>query len=177
MSVARVDEQPPDVPVARVRAHPRSLTIAANDDGPGAALARRRWLRWFGSESFVYPDWIERPVTRADCIDMPRPCAFVSCKFHLYLDVNPQTGSLTINFPDLEPGDLAVTCALDVADEGGKTLDEVARALNLTRERIRQYEVVVLRKIKHATNADLGIPPERDSVVGRAWKQGRPGAD
>ena len=32
------------------------------------------------------------------------------------------------------------TCALDVADRGGITLEEVGTLLNLTRERIRQVE-------------------------------------
>lgn len=77
-----------------------------------------------------------------------RPCPWVSCKFHLYLDVNPETGSITINFPDLEPWELRDTCALDVAERGGTTLEEVGEIMNLTRERIRQLEVRGLIKLK-----------------------------
>ena len=44
----------------------------------------------------------QRPKTRADCINGPRPCLFVSCKHNLYLDVNPETGSIKLNFPDKE---------------------------------------------------------------------------
>jgi DNA-directed RNA polymerase sigma subunit (sigma70/sigma32) len=40
------------------------------------------------------------------------------------------------------------TCALDVADRGGITLEEVGEILNLTRERIRQVEVFGLEKLK-----------------------------
>jgi hypothetical protein len=72
----------------------------------------------------------------------------VACKFHLYLDVNPETGTIKLNFPDLEPWEMKETCALDVADRGGITLEEVGEILNLTRERIRQVEVFGLEKLK-----------------------------
>ena len=89
-----------------------------------------------------------RPRTRADCINGPRPCLFVSCKHNLYLDVNPETGSIKLNFPDKEIWELEHTCALDVAEKGGITLEEVGEILNLTRERIRQVEVRGLLKLK-----------------------------
>ena len=88
-----------------------------------------------------------RPQTRHDCANALRPCPWVSCKFHLYLDVNPETGSIKLNFPDLEVWEMADTCALDVADRGGITLEEVGEILNLTRERIRQVEVFGLEKL------------------------------
>jgi hypothetical protein len=77
-----------------------------------------------------------------------RPCPWVACKHHLYLDINPETGSIKINFPDLEPWELKHTCALDVAERGGITLEEVGEIMNLTRERIRQVEVRGLLKLK-----------------------------
>jgi len=89
-----------------------------------------------------------RPSSRVQCKTGPRPCAFVSCKFHLYLDVHPETGSIKLNFPDLEVWEMAETCALDVADRGGTTLEEVGDILNLTRERIRQVEVLGLEKLR-----------------------------
>ncbi|MCS6913153.1 MAG: sigma factor-like helix-turn-helix DNA-binding protein [Myxococcales bacterium] len=91
---------------------------------------------------------VERPRTRAECIDGPRPCPWVSCKHHLFLDVNPETGSIKLNFPDLEVWEMKETCSLDVADRGGITLEEVGEILNLTRERIRQVEVRGLLKLK-----------------------------
>jgi len=90
----------------------------------------------------------ERPMTRADCRDAKRPCLYVSCRYHLYLDVNPVTGSIKINFPDKEPWELESTCALDVAGKGGITLEEVGEIMNLTRERIRQVEVSGLDKLR-----------------------------
>ena len=89
----------------------------------------------------------ERPRTRTECADAPRPCPFVSCKHHLYLDVSARTGAIKLNFPDLEVWDMNETCALDVADRGGTTLEEVGAIMNLTRERIRQVEVKGLAKL------------------------------
>jgi hypothetical protein len=89
-----------------------------------------------------------RPRTRADCAQGPRPCMFISCKHHLYLDVNPATGTIKLNFPDKEIWEMAETCALDVADRGGITLEEVGAIMNLTRERIRQVETRGLLKLR-----------------------------
>lgn len=104
-------------------------------------------------------DDIERPRTRGDCLpggcNAERPCPFVTCKYHLCLDVNPETGSITINFPSREPWDIPATCALDVADAGALTLDEVGEMTNLTRERIRQIEVRGLLKIKREHGHEL----------------------
>ncbi len=116
------------------RDRPRSRTIALK------RLTRAELQR--GAE--MYPpieDDVDRPRTRDDCRDAPRPCPWVACKHHLYLDINPRTGSIKINFPDLEPWELAQTCALDVADGGGLTLEEIGLITNLTRERVRQVEV------------------------------------
>ena len=89
-----------------------------------------------------------RPKSRDDCRVADRPCPFISCKYHLFLDVNPHTGSIKLNFPDLEVWELSETCSLDVADRGGITLEEVGELLNLTRERIRQVESAGLEKLR-----------------------------
>ncbi len=97
----------------------------------------------------LYPDAeVQRPETRADCANGERPCPFVSCKHHLYLDVSARTGAIKLNFPDLEVWEMTETCALDVADRGGTTLEEVGAIMNLTRERIRQVEVKGLAKLE-----------------------------
>jgi hypothetical protein len=99
--------------------------------------------------ALLYPPVDEpRPRTRADCRDQPRPCPWVSCKHHLYLDVNPDTGSIKLNFPDLEVWEMKDTCSLDIADRNGITLEEVGDIMNLTRERIRQVEVRGLLRLK-----------------------------
>jgi hypothetical protein len=81
----------------------------------------------------------ERPVMRGDCAGGERPCPWVSCRNHLYLEVS-DAGAIKINFPDLEPWQLERSCALDIADEHPITLEEVGEVMNLTRERIRQVE-------------------------------------
>ncbi|MBX3192498.1 MAG: hypothetical protein KF819_36240 [Labilithrix sp.] len=98
----------------------------------------------------LYPDVddVVKPRTRAECADGERPCPFVSCKHHLYLDVSARTGAIKLNFPDLEVWEMNETCALDVADRGGTTLEEVGAIMNLTRERIRQVEVKGLAKLE-----------------------------
>jgi len=80
---------------------------------------------------------------------MPRPCPYVSCKHHLYLDVMPRTGAIKLNFPDLEPWELEETCALDVAEHDHCTLLEIGQLMNLTRERVRQIEADALEKLRH----------------------------
>jgi hypothetical protein len=96
-----------------------------------------------------------RPHTRAECRNMERPCPFVGCKHHLYLDVSPR-GGIKFNFPDLEVWELEETCALDVADRpGGVTLEEVGAIMNLTRERIRQLEAIGLQRLEEAGLLEL----------------------
>jgi hypothetical protein len=140
---ATADGEPPEVSRKvrrrRRRTRPRSKTIAMK-------RLTREELR---VGALLYPPVdVPRPVTREECRGEERPCPWVACKFHLYLDVNPETGSIKLNFPDLEPWELPHTCALDVAERGGITLEEVGEIMNLTRERIRQVEVRGLIKLK-----------------------------
>jgi len=126
----------------RRRTRPRSKTIAMK-------RLTREELR---QGALMYPPVdIPRPTNRDECRGEARPCPWVACKHHLYLDINPETGSIKINFPDLEPWELQHTCALDVAERGGITLEEVGEIMNLTRERIRQVEVRGLLKLKMAS--------------------------
>jgi hypothetical protein len=133
----------------RRRDRPRSRTIAMK------RLTREEMRQ--GALLLPFMDY-DRPTARAECAGGERPCPFVSCKYHLYLDVNPETGSIKLNFPHLEVWDMGDTCALDVADRGGITLEEVGEIMNLTRERIRQVEVRGLLKLKMTAATD-GITP------------------
>jgi hypothetical protein len=102
---------------------------------------------------------VERPRTRGDCEDVVRPCPYVSCKYNLYLDINPWTGSIKLNFPALDPGEMSESCALDVAERGGVTLELLSQKLNITRERCRQLEARGLHTLK-ANGRALGIDVE-----------------
>lgn len=99
----------------------------------------------------LYPDtnhW--RPSTRGECSEFCRPCLYVGCVHNLYLDVGPISGSIKLNFPDIEPEDMdpECSCVLDIAERGGLTLLEIGLAMNITRERIRQIEMRSLRKLR-----------------------------
>jgi hypothetical protein len=114
------------------------------------SIAKKRLTRAemaLGKELLPYMEY-RRPKARSECKDGIRPCPFVSCRFHLYLDVNPVTGTLKLNFPGLEVWEMPFTCALDVADMGGRTLEEVGQILNMTRERVRQLEAKALKTIR-----------------------------
>jgi len=80
-----------------------------------------------------------RPRTRGDCVDGPRPCPWQGCRFHLVEVRRPRRRA-----PD------APTCALDLADRGAATLEEIGAAMGLTRERIRQIQGRALENFRIA---------------------------
>jgi hypothetical protein len=63
---------------------------------------------------------------------------------------HPTPGALQINWPDREPGDMPPTesCALDVADRGGATLEEVGRLLNVSRQSVAEIEAYALAQLR-----------------------------
>lgn len=149
------DENP--VPLPQPNGSPEKPRRRVRSGARPKVLARRELrLAVLADSSVRTPSDLadERPKTRGDCVDGPRPCPWVSCKYHLYLSVNPENGSIVINFPDHEPWEIKDSCALDVAGRGGITLEEVGEITNLTRERIRQVEVRGLIKLK----ACRGLP-------------------
>ena len=108
-----------------------------------------------------------RPTTRADCERGIRPCPFVSCRYNLYLEVSSR-GSIKLNFPHLEPHEMIHSCALDLADNGKLTYEEVGAALNVVRERARNIEhdalVAIIRSplgAALAEHAEGGLPIKR----------------
>ena len=99
-----------------------------------------------------------KPKTLGEChsrgLGTPEnPCAYLSCKWNLALDVDLRTGSIKMNFPEAEDGgavdvrEIGETCSLRVADRDGLTLEEVGAIMNLTRERVRQIETKGLERI------------------------------
>lgn len=102
-----------------------------------------------------------KPKYRFECKDGPRPCPFVSCRHHLYLEAE-RSGSLKFNQPGVEVENLQNSCALDVAEEGGLTLDDTAKLLGLTRERVRQIQDRALLKLKNI-EPELDLPEDTSS--------------
>ena len=91
-----------------------------------------------------------KPSIREGCDDVPRPCAYASCRYHLLLVVLPSGHIQTPHGHD-DPTLLPErgSCALDVAEDRtttGTTLDEVGRLLGITRERTRQIVDTALLK-------------------------------
>lgn len=92
-----------------------------------------------------------RPATRGECLEgdlhAVRPCPFVSCKYHLATEVSATSGNIKVNFPGREVWQMRETCALDIADRGEALLDDVAAALNISRQRAEQIEAEAIAKL------------------------------
>lgn len=153
----------------------RSVTINLSRVTEREREEDRKWLP-------VYEEYADqRPKTRGDCVGGQRPCPWVSCLYNLYLD-EKQSGStsgqaIVLNFPELQPHEVPPdrSCALDIADQGGMTLEEVALITNLTRERIRQVQdhaVSVLRKTARG-DMSLGAFTDGDEKPPRLMHIGR----
>lgn len=108
---------------------------------------------------------LARPKKRWQCESGDRPCPFLTCRHHLAIEVTP-AGGLKLNHPGAELDELLDTCALDVADRGGVTLEEVAKRLSVTRERIRQEEVAAFLKFKKRMTATRAEPSARRATGG-----------
>jgi hypothetical protein len=92
------------------------------------------------------------PLTRADCVNGPRPCPYVSCRHHLFLEVSGD-GMILRNFPLLEPWEMTESCALDVADRGAHRAETVGAHLGVTRQRTLQIEVEALNSVQQKLGA------------------------
>lgn len=164
--------------VRKRRSRPRKRTTAPKRFT--RAFLREQWAL-IKADGFDEAELDDRPRQRGDCRGHAGPCPWVACKHHLYLDINPNTGSITLNFPDLEPWELVQTCSLDIAERGGSlTLDEIGAHLNITRERVRQIEVrALLRKVKPLAEqlglreVEIGIT--RYTAMGQIEEMAEPG--
>lgn len=121
----------------------RALTV-----GVRASRAMARAALDIGRDLFPEQPGVDyrRPRTRGDCANGPRPCPYASCRHHLFVDTN-RAGGLKLNFPDLDLAEMSDTCALDVADRGGASLEDVGALMNVTREAVRLIELRALRKV------------------------------
>jgi hypothetical protein len=102
LSIEGSDDDKPQPEVARIR---RKVNLAGADGRVRSkTIAPKRLTREEKrlSETLIYPTDVIRPKIREECRTATRPCPFVSCSHHLYLDVNPESGAIKLNFPHLE---------------------------------------------------------------------------
>jgi hypothetical protein len=138
---------------------------------------RRAAMGTLDAGAAAYPEDTSRhrPRTYADCqrrgLGDTKPCPYASCKHHLAVDVDPDRGSLKLNFPDREAHEAPSTCALRNAERGGMTLDDVGAAMNLTRERVRQLEVDALAKLARAARR-MGVEGDLRAILSDALNRG-----
>jgi hypothetical protein len=70
------------------------------------------------------------PKTRAECIDGPRPCPHIACRYHL-----GDTGEES-------------NCTLDHAAKGKMSARKIAKVLNVTRDEIDEIIVGAVGKLR-----------------------------
>lgn len=137
----------------RVRGRTVSIKRLSKRALDAGRIEANAWLRELA------PSERRRPADREACLpggrNAQRPCPYVSCKYHLALDVSPKSGAIKLNFPGLEVWEMRETCSLDVADRGGVALEGVGALMNLTRERIRQVETMALARVRPVAVAAL----------------------
>lgn len=134
------EDDPPDHSFSRARVRPRTMALSKH--------RRRKAIQQSARDNADTRLLAEhpKPKTYGECPD--GPCPYVSCRHHNYLQADPRTGSIKINFPHLDPLEIPETCSLKAADKGGRTLDVTALLVNLTRERTRQIEVQALTRLR-----------------------------
>jgi len=108
----------------------------------------------------------DRPRTRGDCVDGPRPCPWVGCRHHLYLEARGNT--IALNFEG-EPDEMSETCSLDVAGRGETNLEDVGAIWGVTGEWIRRLELDAKAKLRKPRAAVLRefVEDSADSVPRR----------
>lgn len=115
----------------------------------------------------------QESMNRSECINGPRPCPHFECRHHIQGEELIKISSKLANTTDPIKVEMLSasyesklpcnqeSCALDVAGSGSRTLEEVASIMDNTRERVRQIEIIALRKMrKRATyNRNLDLTP------------------
>jgi len=81
------------------------------------------------------------PHTRGECLCYARPCPFIQCRHHLHSDVHWTGKQWKFRLSRTQGTD---TCSLDVAekaanfDDGIMPMEEIGKAMGMTREAVRQ---------------------------------------
>jgi hypothetical protein len=96
-------------------------------------------------------------ITRGACRKLAGPCPHAMCRFNLTSEHRDNRGAKPneVHLPVVHEA-----CALEAADRGGMTLEEIAMRLSLTRERVRQIELGALKKLWARLGGDEGEETE-----------------
>ncbi len=83
-------------------------------------------------------------ITGGACRKLPGPCPHTVCRFNLTSERRDNRGAkpAEMHLPVVREA-----CALEAAERGGMTLEEIASRLSVTRERVRQIELAGLAKL------------------------------
>lgn len=145
------------------RRGPRSVTVASDK-----RLTRVERWDWADAEGAILASGIKTPVRPSKFSKRCHrgPCPFVSCRNHNYLDVDPETGAIKINFPGKDPTELKDPCAKRLGRRAAKNgvetpVKRVARALNVTSERVRQIERGAIVKLRVLLDDDMPMTADR----------------
>lgn len=108
-------------------------------------------LRWKDGRRATFPS------TRGECEPGVgvRPCPWVRCRHHLYLEVVRRGGVKLLFGEGRELEDLPDTCSLDVADAGAQMLSDIAKRMNVVDERVRQIYDDALTSFANAGGEEL----------------------
>ncbi len=99
------------------------------------------------------------PKTYGEC-PKTGPCPWVRCRHHRYLDVDPKSGALRLNFPKLDVMELDEPCTLRLAERAAKqdrlesedvsgfSFEEIGGLLNCNAEAVRQTVIHGLKKVQ-----------------------------
>jgi len=106
-------------------------------------------------------------ITRGACRKLPGPCPHAVCRFNLTSERRDSRGAkpAEAHLPVIREA-----CALEAADQGGMTLEEIAIRLSLTRERVRQIELGALKKLWARLGGNEG-EEEREPAVATGFRR------
>jgi hypothetical protein len=107
-------------------------------------------------------------ITRGACRKLPGPCPHAVCRFNLTADRRDNRGAkpAEAHLPVVREA-----CALEAAELGGMTLEEIAIRLSLTRERVRQIELGALKKLWARLNDDQPAHQEEQPAAVSALRR------
>jgi hypothetical protein len=102
-------------------------------------------------------------ITRGACRKLPGPCPHAVCRFNLTSERRDSRGAKPA---EAHPPVVREACALEAAEQGGMTLEEIAIRLSLTRERVRQIELGALKKLWARLGGKEGEPATEPANAG-----------